>query len=283
LAATHIDVGNLLQTLGRFDEAGEHLRADLEIRRALVAASPEDSEARDFLGSSHGQLGIHLFLLGQWPAASEHFEAQREIFTELVAHDPANATWRYKRTWSDLEIGRVAWARGEPERAQEAWETARRSIEDLLELDATPHKWRRTRAVVLYHLALLGKLRADTGARDTVLAALKILEELTQARPTDRAVGRWLSQSYLLLGSLEEAPASVRAFERAEEVVAPFARGTRDATVLAPWAAALSCLDRHDEVRSVAATLETLRYSEPGLVGLCPTRTGAAMPTNLER
>ena len=210
LAATHNTVGVVQQALGRLDEAGEHLRRDLEIRQALVAADLEDPQARDFLGSSHGQLGIHLSLRGDWPAASEHFHAQREIFTELVAHDPANATWRYKWTWSHLGIGRAAFARGEHERASEAWETALRSIEELLDADATSHKWRRTQAVTFYHLALLRKLRGGGEARATLLAAVETLEDLASARPTDRAVGRWLSQSYLLLGSLEDAPQPFR-------------------------------------------------------------------------
>lgn len=270
LAATHNTVGVVLQDLGRLREAGEHLRADLEIRRALVAEDPKNPRARDLLGASHGQLGIQLFMQGELQIAGEHFERMREIFTELVEHDPANTAWRYKLAWSHLERGRVALADGQLEAAAGSWQLERQLIDELLTLDPTPPKWRRTRAIGLYHLALVQKMRGDAAARSTVLTAVEILEELAAALPSDRSVPRWLGHSYLLLGSLEDSRAAARsAFERAAEVIAPFARDGRDGRLLAPWAAALSCLGRLDEARPVVERLHALGYSEPGLTSLC--------------
>ncbi len=268
LAFTHNTVGVVLQKLGRLSEAGEHLRADLDIRRALLAADPADPRTREFFGTSHSHQGMLLFMLGEWPAAGEHFQATREIFAELVAHDPANAPWKFKLAWSHLHLGWVAYARGDLEATDVALRLERRLIGELLARDR-PHAWRRTQAIGLHHLALL-RMARGAPARSDVLDAVEILEELAASRPTDRAVHRWLSQSYLLLGSLEDSRAAAQAaFEQAEETIAPFARASRDGRLLAPWATALSCLGRSDEARPVVEALDALGYAEPGLADLC--------------
>jgi len=278
LAATHNTVGVVLQELGRLSEAGEQLRADLEIRRELVAADSTDPRAREFLGASHGHLGIQLFLQGELTEAGEHFEKMREIFAELVEHDPANTGWRYKLAWSHLERGRVAFRLGDLETAKEVWPVARRMIDELLALDPSSPKWRRTRAIGLYHLALLQRRLGEAASRDTVLTAVEILEELAASLPTDRSVHRWLGHGYLLLGTLEDPRGDAgAAFERAAETLAPFARGGRDGRLLAPWAAALSCLGRRDEAQPVVETLRAIGYSEPGLGDLCPLTEGVEL------
>lgn len=270
LAASHNTVGAVLQDLGQLREAGEHFVADLAIRQALVAAEPENFRLRERLGASLGHLGTHFLMQGQLALAGEHFEKMREIFEELLAHDRANTAWSYQLAWSHLDLGMIAYARGALEAANTSWRLQLRMIDQLLALDSTPHKWRRTRGITLYHLALLQKSRGDPAARSTVAGALDILAALAVARPTDRSVHRWLSKSWLLAGRLEDSPVAAKtAFERAAEVIEPLARDARDGRVLAPWAAVLSCLGRHDEARTVIETLHALGYSEPGLVGFC--------------
>jgi len=274
LAATHNLVGVVLQDLGRPDEAGEHLRAELAIRQALPAVEQAEPRARDLLGTCHSHLGMLLFARGEWPAAGEHFAQAHAIFADLAAHDPANAPWRFKLAWSHLHLGRVAFARGDLAAADAQWRRQRRIVDELLARDA-PHDWRRTQAIGLYHLALLSAARGAPAGAD-LRAAVAILEELAAARPTDRAVHRWLSQSYLLLGSLEDSPAAAAAaFERAERTIAPFARGSRDGRLLAPWAAALRCLGRHPEARRAEEALGARAPAEPGLAGLCPIAAAA--------
>jgi tetratricopeptide (TPR) repeat protein len=269
LAASHNTVGVVLQDLGRWSEAGERLRAEFEIRKSLLAADPASFPMRDFLGTSHSRLGIHLSMLGEWPAAGEHFEQARAIFTRLVAHDPANTSWRFKLAWSYLHLGRVAFARGDLVAADAAWARQRRLIDELLAREDAPHAWRRTQAIGLYHLALLERARGEP-ARAHLLGAVEIFEGLAASRPTDRDVHRWLSQSYLLLGSLESSRAAAEAaFQRAEATIAPFARGARDGRVLAPWTVALRCLGRRDEARSAVEALSAEGYSALGLAGLC--------------
>ncbi len=270
LAASHNTVGVALQDLGRLTEAGEHLQADLEIRQALVAETLGDPSARDFLGGSHGRLGIQLSMLGDWPGAGKHFQAQHEIFNELVAHDPANTTWQFRLIWSHLELTRVALARGDLATADAFSRLACRAISELLALNPTHVKWRWTRAVCLHHRALLEKLHGDAVARGTAFEAVEVFEAVVKAQPTDRLIHRWLSKSLLLLGSLEPSPAAADAtFRRAEAAIAPFARGSRDPRMLAPWTTALICLGRIEEARPRIEELEASGYSEPELVNLC--------------
>ncbi len=274
LAAAHNTVGVVLQDLGRLREAGEHLQAEFDLRKSLLAAEPPNFRMRDFFGTCQSRLGIHLSLLGDWAAAAEHFEQARAIYTPLVAHDPANTSWRYKLAWSYLNLGRTAYARGDLAKAEASLGAERRIIDDLLTHE-TPHDWRRTKAIGLYHLALLQVARGAP-VRGDLQSAVEILEELAASRPTDRDVHRWLSQSYLLLGSLEDSPAAAKTdFERAEKAIAPLARGSRDGRVLAPWAVALRCLGRVAEARPAEEKLKVQDYSEPGLSRLCQSAEAA--------
>lgn len=274
VAATHNRVGVVLQDLGRLREAEEHLRADLALRRALVTADPESPRLRDLLATSLSRLGAHLSIQGDWSAAVEPFEEARGIFTALVAHDPTNAPWRLKLAWIDLHLGRWAYLQGDLEAAAEAWRKARGLLHDLLDPGDAPHAWRRSQAVSLYHRALLKVARGNpVGARSDAQDAVQILKDLAAARPTDREVHRWLGQSLLLLGTLEASPSAARlAFEQTVETLAPFARGSRDVRMLAPWARALACLGRGDEARAAAEIVEALGYAEPGLERPCQSR-----------
>ncbi len=268
LAATHNTVGVVLQDLGRLREAGEHLRADLEIRRSLLAAEPASFRLRELFATSQSRLGVHLSILGDWPAAVEQFEQAHILFAELVARDAANAPWQLKLAWSYLNLGRAAYAQGDLTTTRTALELQRHLIDALLTRDSS-HDWRRTQAIGFYHFALLRIARGEPG-RDELLAAVDLLEGLAGLRPTDRSVHRWLSQCYLLLASVEDSPAAAKIlFERAAETIAPFARGSRDGRLLAPWAVALRCLGRVHEAKPVVETLDALGYFEPGIEGLC--------------
>lgn len=268
LAATHNTAGVVLQDLGRLREAGGHLRAEFDLRKKLLAADPKDFKRRDFFATSHSRLGIHLSLLGDWPAAAGHFAAAREIFAALVAHDPDNAAWKFKLAWSHLHLGRAAHARGDLGEAERSLAAQRRLIDDLLG-QATPPAWRRTRAIGLYQLALVKRARGQD-ARADLESAVEILADLAKARRPDPDAIRCLSLCHLLLGSLAPSPAAGRAeFERAEKVVAPLARGSRDGRMLAPWTAALRCLGRSAEARAAESALRASGFVEPGLSGLC--------------
>jgi hypothetical protein len=116
----------------------------------------------------------------------------------------------------------------------------------------------------------LQSLHGEVEARGTVLKAVQILEELATAQPKSRPVHGLLSQSLLLLGSLETgSDAAVAAFERAEAIIAPFARGSREGSILATWTAALVCLGRFEEAGQGIEILDAQGYAEPGLLDLC--------------
>ncbi len=273
LAATHNTVGVVLRELGRLEESGQHLRADLAIRREMVAEAPEDPRTQNFLGISHGHLGIHLFLLGDRQAAAEHFQAQREIFGRLAAHDPANSAWRYKLVLGHLNLVRSSLAGDDLAAAKEFAQQACQGIEDLLADDSTMHKWRRTQGICLYHRALLHKLDGDPEARAAVLEAIQILTQLADEQPRNRPVHRWLSLSYLLLGSVENtADAARAAFELALASIAPLTQSGQECRALALQTRALLCLGRSEEARPGIEELARQGYSAPRLVDECPAR-----------
>ena len=69
--------------LGQLDEAGEHLRADLEIRRALVEEEPAKLGLREHLVDSLNHMGKHLFMQGR-PSSSPRSSQSGQRGTLIV-------------------------------------------------------------------------------------------------------------------------------------------------------------------------------------------------------
>jgi hypothetical protein len=191
-----------------------------------------------------------------------------------VEHDPENTQRRYKLALNHLDLGWSAFLAQDLTTAEGEWERARQNLDDLLAIDNTSYDWRKSQAVLVYHLALLQAARGEEErARETVLQAIEGLAGLAENQPADRWIRQPLARSYLLLGSLERSPAAARgAFDRAAEHLGPFARDSRDARILAPWAAALRCLGRLEEARAVDAVLGSSGYVEQLLRESCRQR-----------
>ncbi|MEM7049310.1 MAG: protein kinase [Acidobacteriota bacterium] len=277
LAATHNAIGRVLQDLGRLAAAGDHFAADVDQRQRLAGAEDDDPRRRQLLALSLNRLGSHRSLTGDWPAAERSFERAADIFTRLVAHDPSNADWRFQLATSHLHRGRAAFARGDIEGAAAAWRQQRLLLAEILANDS-PRTWWRTHAVGLYHRALLAD-SGGKGARADLEKAIEILQSQAADRAQDRAVHRWLSQTYLLLGRLSADSQAPAAFSKALDAIAPLAAGSSDPRLLAPWADALRCLGREAEGRPLIARLDALGYAEPGLATACrPPSTASAAP-----
>jgi eukaryotic-like serine/threonine-protein kinase len=262
LALTHNTVGVVLERMGRLDEAVEHYRADLAIRRALDERDPENRRWREFLGTSHQYLGgLHL-ARGELGAARRHLEPSRRIFTALVAHDPDNTAWRYKLAWSEIRLGQVQTASGRAGAAREAWERAAREADALTAVDPASFDWRLLRGVAAYHSLTEP---AETGPADPARAreVADFLAPLAAERADSRRARTWLARSLLLLGDALAAGGDTGgardAWERAAAALEPFASGAaRDHDVLVPWEAALRRLGRRDEAARVRSFLNAM-------------------------
>jgi tetratricopeptide (TPR) repeat protein len=265
LALTHNTVGVVLERLGRLDEALEHYRADLALRRGLDELDPRNRRWREFLGTSHQYLGALHLARGEVAPARRHLAPSHAIFPALVAHDPDNAAWRYKLAWSEIRLGQLERASGRPNAARAAWERAAREAEALTAVDPESFDWRLLRGVAAFQAlpAPEGSGPADPADPERAREVVDLLEPQAAERPDSRRARSWLARSLLLLGDALSAAGDGEgardAWARAAEALEPLASdGGRDHDLLVPWEAALRRLGRRDEASRVRGVLDAM-------------------------
>ncbi len=263
LAATHNTLGVVLEQLGRLDQARTHYEADLLLRRELAAAEPDNYRWQAFLGTSQVYLGNLLATRGELAAAHSHLESARNLFSTLIARDAENRDWSYQLAWSQIWLGRVLAAEGARREAGDVWRSATATAEKLAALDAERTDWRRLLAVARYHLARDAVARDGEGALRSVGAAEEQLVPLLGTQRGDRRARRWLAESLLLRGELEEdrgdRAGAERSWGRAREVLAPMVDArTRDHELLVPWLRSLELLGHTEEASRARAVLEEI-------------------------
>jgi len=270
LAATHNSMGLVLEWMGRLDEAQEHYGADLALRRRLIARKPENQRWREFLGTAQEYLGNLLATRGETSAARPHLEAARSTFDGLAARDPSNGDWLNKQAWSYLWLGRLEHAESHLAAARADWLRANGIAQKLVRTDPKRANWRQLLGVALYHIALGRTEEAGSAERAQLLRAVSVLERCVEEQPNDRRNRRWLVEALLLRGDLEagaDRPAAEAVWRRAAEILRPLvAGGTRDATLLAPWARTLNRLGRTSEAAEARTTLATLGVPSRGAI-----------------
>ncbi|MEM7352513.1 MAG: winged helix-turn-helix domain-containing protein [Acidobacteriota bacterium] len=274
LAGAHNRVGALLEVEGNLRGALVEHRTDLEIMQLLVAEAPENTLWLRRRANSHGYVGRVLWMLGETEAALTHFRAEVAGTEELSAIEPANVGWLVDTVRGRLKIGRALGSIGKD---REALARARESLADLQALKTQNPELAANRSEVALGRQILGDLLAARGDNEAALtearAASRILEELASERPNDRETQRLLSTAYALEGTIlaasGQSDAARAAWQKAVEAVEPFAKSSRDAQYLAPWARGLIELGRIEEARPVVFRLLSRGYGVREFLDLC--------------
>jgi hypothetical protein len=154
---------------------------------------------------------------------------------------------------------------------------AREVFEGLVASNTNDSAWRR--GLIKAHLGagetLLELDRSDS-AREQLRKATAILVPVGQHGIEDADHAVLSSRAHRLSGLLYQAEArsqqAAREWSAAEGVIAPFARGSTDRTLLAEWAIVLLLLGRDGEAAPVVKELLDMSYREPGFLRLCRSR-----------
>ncbi|HEX4960429.1 MAG TPA: protein kinase [Thermoanaerobaculia bacterium] len=274
LAATHDLIGHTLIELGRLAEALPHFEANLTLRQALVQQEPGNRKYRDFLGTAHDSLAVWHEDRGRVAEALGEARASQDVFADLATHDPDNQLWRWKLELSRMKVGRLLLVSGETQQAMALLTAVAATTARRVEQEPKDRKWRLLGARAYIDLgASLAARRRDEEARKMDLQAVEWLDLLREKDPADRDTIRSLAKALLLLGRLDdrrgEPRAALAAWDRAQGLLAPIARGSHDVELLDPWASALLLLGRRDEARPTLAALAAAGYRSPWLLELC--------------
>ena len=274
LAINYNAIASILEAQGDLKGALKLYRADLDIKRELVAADPDHSRWKVDLSTSHNLLARVLEDLGETTSSLEHYHDAIAILEQLVEEDSTNMTWRRNLAVNHLRVGDVRLRQGEATVAMDSFQLARELMMELVKKDSTKLTWRRDAARA--HIALgkaLAALARPGAALKEARISLTMLEAATEEHPENVSIKRWLVESYLLLGRLQatlgESSAAETAWRHALELVEPLARGSKDKYLLDPWVRALLRLDLVDEARPIVQQLVDIGYGDAQFLELC--------------
>ena len=269
------DVANTLNRIGFVLEQSADLRGarqhyDMEhtIYSRLVRRDPRNTRWKERLATSHSYLGSLLEAMGEVDGALVHRKADLALTRELTGRDAANVTWRRNLAIALMRYGNALRLTGQNSEALRAVNEAERTLAPLLAQPDALTSWRRDLAVVRtasarIHLASGNAARAEPA----VTAAIAALEALTGS---DKALPRYLADSYLVLGQVHAAggdrAAAMEAWQKAVTHIAPLRRESRTPGVLDTYARALHYLGRSGEAAPVIAQLTKIEYRAPDFV-----------------
>ncbi|MEM7582808.1 MAG: protein kinase [Acidobacteriota bacterium] len=264
LAKNYNFVGWVLVQLGDLPGALDDFYRDQAIALQLVASDPANTLAQEQLAHSHNYVGRALLSQGDLDGAREQFLAHLEIAQALVEIEPARTGWQRHLAISHFWVGNDFLARGKWEAALQHAREAEAILAHLVTVDDATLGWQRDLAMAHIGVGkvLVAASRTD-GALDQAEAARLRLQPLVAKNPQDRRSQRWLSESFALeasaLSSKNETEPARAAWQRAAEILEPFARDAMDPDFVEPWAKILSELGRVEEADSAGHKLAGIR------------------------
>jgi eukaryotic-like serine/threonine-protein kinase len=210
LAAAYDRVGDVrgqAYTASLGDRAGamdSYLKA-LQIREALVAASPTDWQSRRELAENHRKIGWQLLDTTEATKGLEHIQKAVDLYVALVAERPGDAETREELAHAHNQLGLALQNRGEWDGALDQLRRALVLREKLAAEIPTNAEYRRRLSVTHQSIARgLGLTGDFKGALESIQKALALQEILVRENETNATYLRNLSVSYLYEGQYRE-------------------------------------------------------------------------------
>ena len=169
-----------------------------QLRAAVVAAKPEDLEAKRKLANNQYTIARTLWMNSQTKEAEEAFERTLQLQRELVAADPAAAELQDKLAVVLIDYGAIPAFNNQTEESLRLFNEALSIIENLQAKDPANVAFRKTKARLL---RILSKSKDATGDYASGLkdleAALVLSKEVAQKSPGDFRAQRavWLTET----------------------------------------------------------------------------------------
>ena len=127
LAVSQVNVGNLLRTTGRYDEALRGTEQAREIQQRLVDTNPNVTEFVNYLAEIHNNIGVAQGQTGHPDDALRSFVQASGIRQKLADANPAVTDFQYGLAVSHINIGNLLRTTGSHDEALRWYERASRS------------------------------------------------------------------------------------------------------------------------------------------------------------
>ncbi len=155
-AEAHLQLGDLMITVGRTADAMAEYRAGHVILERLAAADPGNAGWQRDLSVSHNKIGDVQQGQGDLVAALERYRASLTIAERLAAADRGNAGWQRDVAVSNAKLGAACLANQDPAQARHFLLAGRAIMAGLVARYPDWVEWKRDLAWVDGQLAALG-------------------------------------------------------------------------------------------------------------------------------
>jgi tetratricopeptide (TPR) repeat protein len=263
-ADAHSCLGTIAEREGEFAEALKQYSLQASQLDAIARADPKKVDVRLL------QANARLFeetldsVTGQYAAAQELLRQAQNMLDGLVAHDPSNLDWKSSSITGRLREASLVNQRGDVVGANRIVDEALPQLEALSASEPTS----RDLAVELLGAwrfkAQLQSLAGRTDAAGSAAQAVGIVENLSRA---DGAVNYEVgacAEAYIVSGEIAAKSGDVgearRDWMRADQLLAPWIRDSRDWRLLDPAARAAAWLGRSGEARAMIDKLNSFGY-----------------------
>ena len=192
LALSYDQLGDLLLTQGRLEQALAGYRASRAIAVRLAAADADNDDRQRDLALSAVKVGDAHFAQGQLDDALASYHVGLAIGERLAAADRTNTRTQHGVLLAQLKIGDVLRLQGELDAALGGYRESRAIAERLVAADPANPEWQRALA---YTHRKLGDALAQAGAADEALASYRAGFVIAERHAAlDSSAARWRSE-----------------------------------------------------------------------------------------
>jgi len=255
-------LGSGAERLGDLEAAESHFRESATILESLVEERPEDRRVPPQLGNVLIHLSRILAVTGQTDEALRCARQAAGAYALLHDLDPENAGWARSYYIARRTVAELAASTGNAEEAESV-------LGELAEDDGTAEGRgepipRHAIVSALARAAIALDAGDAAAAADLADRALEGAEHALAEDPGDPNVVGSLAMALILRGSAGRAAgdpdSGARDFQRAFEVLAPFAEGSRFWVILDPFARSALLLGRAELAETTLQLLKSMGY-----------------------
>lgn len=182
--------GQILQSLGRLEEAMETYSFSLETSYKLHSEDPENELYTDTLRlnlNNIGNLGNIFLRMGNSTLSKQCYEVGLEICQELLNFYPGNNFYQMYTGNTLNNLGELLFSVGQAEEAKEKYERALEIYEKLLQIHPDDTEYLSDKEMTLNNLGILFSQKGQKEeAKKKFKEALEILEILSKKDPRDQ-------------------------------------------------------------------------------------------------